>query len=166
MYQVCRLCLALKCIAKSYKKVSIWKYITWAFSEGNVCSKWTRFMCYERRAVNTGNKTWITMRIVKSLPLSVRENRILPNWPLTQITRSPSFMLMCTARVALSQVLYFTEDLRSDWLNDWLWSSGSHGQNPCSMIIMQLQKYYANLHHLSETNWTPIVCLALARIPD
>ena len=37
-------------------------------------SKWTRFMSYEKRAVKTSNKTWITRRIMKSLLLSVRVN--------------------------------------------------------------------------------------------
>lgn len=79
------------------KRLSSRNMLVGSFLKEMSVSKWTRFMSYEKRAVNTGNKTWITRGIMKSLLLSVRVNRILSNWPLSQITTSPSFLLMCTA---------------------------------------------------------------------
>ena len=61
------------------KRLSSRNMLVGSFLKEMSVSKWTRFMSYEKRAVKTGNKTWITRRIMKSLLLSVRVNRILSN---------------------------------------------------------------------------------------
>lgn len=131
------------------KRLSSRNMLVGSFLKEMSVSKWTRFMSYEKRAVNTGNKTWITRGIMKSLLLSVRVNRILSNWPLSQITTSPSFLLMCTA--GWSETPSFCILLKI-WLAEWLavkqWVTGAeflpYGYNSVTKVLRTLPPFVRN----------------------
>lgn len=69
-----------------------------------------------------------------NLFLLVRKELCLTDWPLTGITIPSSLLWKRPGWVAVCQVRHFIKDLRSDWLNGWLWRVGHMGRIPAGWL--------------------------------